>query len=189
MALAALAAASLPLAGCMVGPDYVRPPVVQPEGFKSQTVNQPAPPIAPEWWRMYADPDLAQLIATATASNQSIALAVARVDEARALARIAASYLAPTISVDPSFSRVRSSGTRDNATTGQRVQNGSTINDWLVPIDLTYEVDVWGRVRRGLESARAQAVATADDEAAVRLTVQTDVAQYLLHASPARCAG
>ena len=131
-----------------------------------------------EWWRLYADPNLDQLIATATASNQTIALAVARVDEARALARVAASYLAPTISVSPSFSRVRYSGTRDSTTTGQPVPSGSTVNDWLVPVDLTYEIDVWGRVRRGLESARAQAVASADDEAAVRLTVQTDVAQY-----------
>jgi multidrug efflux system outer membrane protein len=174
----ALVAASLQLAGCMVGPDYKRPPVVQPDGFKSQTVSQPAPPIAPEWWRLYADTSLDQLIATATASNQTLKLAVARVDQARALARIAASYLAPTISVDPSVSRTRYSGSRDSAVTGQRVQRGSTINDWLVPFDLTYEVDVWGRVRRGLESARAQAVATADDEAAVRLTVQTDVAQF-----------
>ena len=79
---------------------------------------------------------------------------------------------------NPSFSRARDSGSRDNPTTGQRVQNGATVSDWLVPIDLTYEVDVWGRVRRGLESARAQAVASADDEAAVRLAVQTDVAQF-----------
>ena len=58
------------------------------------------------------------------------------------------------------------------------VGTSATFNDWLVPIDLTYEIDVWGCVRRGLESARAQAVASADDEAAVRLTVQTDVAQF-----------
>jgi multidrug efflux system outer membrane protein len=99
------------------------------------------------------------------------------VDEARALARVAASYLAPTISLDPSLSRTRLSGTRTSTGTGQ-LQKAATVNDWLVPVDLTYEVDVWGRVRRGLESARAQAVATADDEAAVRLTVQTDVAQF-----------
>jgi outer membrane protein, multidrug efflux system len=174
-------AACVQLAACMVGPDYKRPPVVQPDGFKSQVLGQPAPPIAPvmkDWWRLYADPNLDQLIGTATASNQSLKLAVARVDEARALARVAASYLAPTISVDPSFARVRYSGSRASTTTGQRVQGSVTVNDWLVPFDLTYEVDVWGRVRRGLQAARAQAVASADDEAAVRLTVQTDVAQF-----------
>jgi multidrug efflux system outer membrane protein len=165
------------LAGCMVGPNYKRPPLVPPAAFKSQTNSEPTPPIASEWWRLYADPNLDHLIETATTSNQSLKLTVARVDEARALARVAASYLAPTISAAPSFSRVRYSGTRDSPTTGQRVASGATVNDWLVPVDLTYEVDVWGRVRRGLESARAQAVASADDEAAVRLAVQTDVAQ------------
>jgi multidrug efflux system outer membrane protein len=156
----------------------VRPPVIQPEGFKSQAGSGAAPRIAPEWWCLYGDSTLDQLVATATTSNQSLKLAVARVDEARALARVAASFLAPTISLDPSFARTRLSGTRPSPTTGQRVQGAATINDWLVPFDLTYEVDVWGRVRRGLESARAQLVATADDEAAVRLAVQTDVAQF-----------
>jgi multidrug efflux system outer membrane protein len=152
--------------------------VVEPNGFKSQAGSAPAPRIAPEWWRLYGDPNLDQLIATATASNQSLQLAAARVDEARALARVAASYLAPTISINPTVSRARYSGSRDSTATGQRVASGATVNDWLVPFDLTYEVDMWGRVRRGLQSARAQAVATADDEAAVRLTVQSDVAQY-----------
>ncbi len=174
----ALLAAGLPLAGCMAGPNYKRPPLLPPESFKSQAISAPAPPIAGEWWRLYGDPDLDRLIETAAASNQNLALAVARVDEARALARVAASYLGPTISADPSFSRVRYSGTRASPTTGQPVQGAATVNDWLVPVDLTYEVDVWGRVRRGLQAARAQAVASADDEAMVRLTVQTDVAQF-----------
>ena len=99
-------------------------------------------------------------------------------DQARALARAAGSYRYPTISLNPSFARERTSATRANATTGQSAQSAATYNDWLVPVDLPYEIDVWGRVRRALESARAQAVASADDAAMVRLTVQTDVAQY-----------
>ena len=54
----------------------------------------------------------------------------------------------------------------------------STVNDWLIPVDLAYEIDVWGRVRRSFESSKAQAAATADDAGAVRLTVETDVAQF-----------
>ena len=131
-----------------------------------------------DWWRLYGDPTLDGLIATATIANQDLQLAAARVDEARALARVAASYLAPTISVNPSVARTRVPGTRATPSTGHETEGGTTINDWLLPIDLTYEVDVWGRVRRGLESARAQAVASAYDEAAVRLAVQTDVAQF-----------
>ena len=162
----------------MVGPDYVRPAVEQPARFKSQPASEAAPPIATEWWQLYRDPELNQLIATATASNQTLQQAVARVDEARALARVAGSYLYPTISLDPSFVRQRTSGNRNSAVTGQRVQKGVTVNDWLIPFDLTYEIDVWGRVRRSFESARAQAAASVDDVAVVGLTVATDVAQY-----------
>ena len=169
---------SLLLAGCTVGPDYKRPLVIQPDGFKSQAVSADAPLMAPEWWRLYGEPELDRLIATANASNQTLTQAVAAVDHARALARVAGSFRYPTISINPSFARTRTSATRDSAVTGQQVQGGATFNDWLAPVDLSYEIDVWGRVRRSLESARAQAVASADDEAMVRLTVQTDVAQF-----------
>ena len=103
---------------------------------------------------------------------------MAAVDQARALARVAASFLAPTISTNPTFTRQRTSANRRSTISGQPVGIGATFNDWLFPIDLTYEIDVWGRVRRGLQSARAQAAASADDEAMVRLMVQADVAQF-----------
>ena len=164
--------------GCMVGPNYVRPSVEQPATFKSQAADEPAVAVAREWWRLYAEPELDQLIATASASNQTIRQAVARVDEARALARVAGSFLYPTISVNPSFTRLRTSGNRESTITGQRVQRGVNVNDWLIPFDLTYEIDVWGRVRRSFESARAQAAATAADVGVVRLMVETDVAQF-----------
>ena len=162
----------------MVGPNYARPAVEQPANFKSQADSEPAPAIAKEWWRLYGDPELDRLIATATALNQTLRQAVARVDEARALARVAASFLFPTISTNPSFTHLRTSGNRDSTVTGKRVQQGVTVNDWLIPFDLTYEIDVWGRVRRSFESSRAQAAATASDAGLVRLTVETDVAQF-----------
>src|SRR5436189_1469898 len=161
----------------MVGPNYKRPAVEQPLYFKSQAASGEAALMEREWWRLYGDADLDQLIATATASNQTLRQAVARVDEARALARVAASFLFPTISTNPSFTHLRTSGNRDSTITGRRVQQGVTVNDWLLPFDLTYELDVWGRVRRSFESSRAQAAATADDAGLVRLTVETAVAQ------------
>jgi multidrug efflux system outer membrane protein len=161
----------------MVGPDYKQPPVVQPAGFKSAAGGD-ASLIAPEWWRRYREPELDQLIATAMASNQTLQQAVAAVDQARALARVAASFLVPEVSASPTFTRQRTSSNRRSNISGQPVGTSATFNDWLVPIDLTYEVDVWGRVRRGLQSARAQAAASADDAAMVRLMVQTDVAQF-----------
>ena len=175
---ATLWAASVLGGGCMVGPDYVRPSVEQPATFKSLAADEPAAAIDREWWRLYGDPDLDRLIATAAASNQTLRQAVARVDEARALARVAASFFWPTISADPTFTHVRASANRDSTTTGQRVERGVTVNDWLIPFDLSYEGDVWGRVRRSFESSEAQAAATAADAAAVRLTVETDVAQF-----------
>src|SRR5712692_5725534 len=176
--LAALSTVSVMAGACMVGPDYVRPSVEQPARFKSQATSEMGPPIPEEWWRLYREPDLDRLIASAGESNQTLRQAVARVDEARALARVAGSYLYPTISNNPSFSRTRYSGNRDSTLTGQKVQQGVTVNDWLIPFDLTYEIDVWGRVRRSFESARAQAAASVDDVAVVGLTVATDVAQY-----------
>jgi multidrug efflux system outer membrane protein len=178
--LAACAAFSVAMAaagGCMVGPRYVRPPIEPPASFKSPAPNGDQQ-VPEEWWRLYGDADLDRLIATANASNQTLRIAVARVDEARALARVAASYRYPTITAGGTYTRQRTSANRVSTITGQPVASSATFNDWLVPVDLSYEVDVWGRVRRSLQAARAQAVATKDDEAVVRLAVQTDVAQY-----------
>ena len=163
--------------GCAVGPKYARPTIEQPRRFKSPAPDG-GPALVKDWWRLYRDPKLDELIATANASNQTIRQAVARVDEARALARVAASFRFPTIALNPTVSRQRFSGNRASAVTSAPVQSGATISDWTVPVDLTYEVDVFGRVRRSVQAADAQAAASVDDEAVVRLAVQTDVAQF-----------
>jgi len=176
--LAALPTVSVMAGACMVGPDYVRPSVEEPARFKSQAVSELGPPIPAEWWQLYREPELDRLIATATESNQTLRQAVARVDEARALARVAGSFLYPTISSNPRFSHTRYSANRDSTVTGQQVPQGVTVNDWLIPINLTYEIDVWGRVRRSFESARAQAKASEEDVGVVRLIVETDVTRF-----------
>jgi len=176
--LTALSTVAVMAAGCAVGPNYVRPAVDQPARFKSQPADNAAPLIAPEWWKLYNDPELDQLIASAQASNQTLRQAVAAVDQARALARIARSYLYPSVAFNLNFLRERLSANRVSSITGLKVPNGTTISDWLMPFDLTYEIDVWGRIRRTIESAKAQTAASADDLAMVRLTVETDVAQY-----------
>jgi multidrug efflux system outer membrane protein len=177
LVLVALAAAGA-TAGCAAGPIYARPAVEQPAAFKSPAVEgESAAAIPGEWWRLYREPALDDLIAAANASNQTLRQAVARVDAARALARVAASFRYPTVSLDPIVSRQRLSGTRASPLTGTAVQGSATNSDWLVPFDLTYEIDVWSRVRRSLQAARAQAHAAADDEAVIRLAMQSDVAQ------------
>jgi multidrug efflux system outer membrane protein len=171
-----LTALAVTVAACTVGPSYRRPPVEQPPAFKSEP---PAPALAlPDrgWWKLYADPELDGLIVAANAANQTLRQAVARVDEARALARVAGSYLYPSVSANPAFSRTRLSGTRASQVTGQAVTGSATVSDWIIPADLSYEIDVWGRVRRSYESSRATARAAAADEAVVRLTVQAQVA-------------
>ena len=162
----------------MVGPNYSRPAVEQPPAFKSELPASPVTLPESDWWELYADPELTPLIAAANASNQTLRQAVARVDQARALARVAGSYLYPSISANPAFSRTRYSANRDSQFSGQPVGQGSTISDWIITADLSYEIDVWGRVRRSFESARATAEAAAEDEAVVRLGVQADVASF-----------
>jgi multidrug efflux system outer membrane protein len=142
--------------------------------------DQDAIPV--EWWRLYRDADLDRLIDVANTANQTIHQAVARLDQARALARVAAGFRYPTVAVDAALTRQRISPNRVSTFTGQPVGTSVTFNDWLVPIDFSYEVDVFGRIRRSLQAARAAAAASEDDEAVVRLAVQTDVAQlyYML---------
>src|SRR5690242_11399145 len=87
--LATLSSLTVLTGGCMVGPNYARPDVEQPMQFKSAAGREAAPAISADWWTLYREPDLDQLIATAHRSNQTIRQAVARVDQARALARVA----------------------------------------------------------------------------------------------------
>ena len=82
------------------------------------------------------------------------------------------------MTANPNFTRTRLSANRASTISGAVVGRSATINDWQIPFDLTYEIDVWGRVRRSVEASEAQAVATTDDFAVVRLTVATDVASY-----------
>ena len=176
--IAALSSMTVLVSGCMVGPNYTRPPVAQPLQFKSGATATSGPPVQADWWRLYGDADLDQLIATAQASNQTLQQAVARVDQARALALVAGSFLYPTITADPHYSRTTYSENRRGTLNGNRAQRRVTLNDFLIPIDLSYELDVWGRVRRSFESARAQAAATAADLGVVRLVIETDVALF-----------
>ena len=128
----------------MVGPDYVRPAVEQPEAYKSAGSPSASPPVAREWWKLYGDAELGRLVDAAHASNQTLRQAAGRVAEARAYARIAASYLRRP---PPSTRYFRVPGirrNRDSTITGQSVGTPISVSDWLVPLDLSYEVDVWG---------------------------------------------
>jgi multidrug efflux system outer membrane protein len=165
-------------ASCAVGPDY-QPP--KPAQFAPADWHwKPAQPAdaAPkgDWWNVFHDPVLAGLESNAIAGNQNLRAAVARVDQARAAARLTRSQFFPELSLDPSFSRQRVSGNEPIPFSIPFKLKPVYINTYNVPLDLSYELDLWGRVRRSFQSAAAQAQATAADTQNILLTLAADVA-------------
>ncbi len=165
-------------ASCTVGPNY-QPPV--PAQFAPADWHwKPAEPgdAAPkgDWWNVFHDPVLAGLETNAIARNQNLRAAVARVDQARAAARLTRSQFFPELSLDPSFSRQRTSGNQPIPFNIPFQLKPIYLNTYNVPLDLSYEVDLWGRVRRSFQSAGAQAQASVADTQNILLTLTADIA-------------
>ena len=160
-----------------IGPDYKQPTNFIPESYKAMELGQwkegrPLDSVPKgNWWEVFGDPKLNDLESKAMRANQSLKAAVARVDQARATARVARSELLPSLNLDPSFNRQRYS---PNALPSF---GSLTANTWQAPLDLSYEIDLWGRVRRGFESARAEAQGFLAAFGNVLLTLEADVAQ------------
>jgi multidrug efflux system outer membrane protein len=155
------------LSGCTLGPAYQRPAMVVPPVYREAAPWKEATPgdalDKGAWWRLYADPVLDDLQERARSANQDLQAAVARVDQARAAARISESALYPRIDLDPSAQRGRS--------------NGTTATVLRVPFDLGYEIDLWGRVRRTVEAGTAEYEASRAEMENVLLTLQAEVAR------------
>ena len=167
----ALALAGVWLAsGCLLGPDYARPPLETPAKYGAETAPQGEVSLDTEWWKLFDDPTLTALEEQARAANQDLQLAIARVAEARATARISQSEFFPTVTLDPFFQAGR------NSANGLSPDTPRHATDYSVPFDLSYEVDLWGRVRRSFESATADARASENDYGVVALTLAADVA-------------
>jgi multidrug efflux system outer membrane protein len=161
---------------CAVGPDYERPALDVPASYGEPAAAPPtgAPPVDTEWWSLFGDPTLTALEEEARGANQDLQLAVARVDEARSTARIAQSEFYPTVTLDPAYATRRESATRPGSTSS----TGTYTQEVVVPFDLSYEIDFWGRVRRTFESATAQAHASESDYRVVALSIASDVATF-----------
>jgi multidrug efflux system outer membrane protein len=158
------------VAGCAVQPDYKRPEVELPAAWKES-----APRFAEDgrWWKVYRDPALDRLVEEALAQNRDLAVAVARVDEARALVGIAQSRLAP--SIDATFDRSRS---LSSAATGLLPPNvPRETNDYRLSLNVSYELDLWGRLRSGTAAARADLLATQAARDTLQLLVAAQVAR------------
>lgn len=184
------------LAGCAVGPDYHRPealksrPVPGAFGDQGSATNRlewkAAEPSAQlprgAWWGVFGDAELNRLETLAEGDNQDLAAAAARFELARAQVGIARADFFPQISAQPNLVRQRTSVNASQL--GQVAGAAYTYNTYMVPLDLSWELDLWGRVRRQTESARARFSAAAEDLESVKLALQAEVAAdyFLLRA-------
>ncbi len=160
------------LGACAVGPNYVRPTTPAPAGFKEAqgwSVAAPADTLdRGEWWTLFNDPVLNDLERKVLVSNQTLAASEAAYREARAVVRGQRAALFPTVSLDGSGSRAKSQGAGG--------ASGGPSNSYKVDIGATWEIDVWGRIRRTVESAKASAQASEADLAGARLSAQGELA-------------
>ena len=169
--------AALLLGGCMVGPDYMKPSVPMTSIYKEADgwkVAQPGDHLPRgQWWVILGDPELHALEEQVAAANQNLKIAEARLREARALVRFNRAALFPTISAGVGISSIRDSANRPFLT--PNVNTGSS-GDLLFSLDMSYEIDLWGRVRRTVAAARNEAQATAADLETARLSLQAELA-------------
>ena len=166
------------LCACTVGPDYVRPGVEAPAAYKEQgtamqtwKLARPADGTSRgKWWEIFNDPELNALEEQVNISNQNLIAAEAQFRQARALVRFARAGYFPTATGGASVIR-----SRQSATLGQRPVAQGPLTDYTLPLDLSWELDVWGRVRRTVEANEASAQASAADLEAVRLALQAEL--------------
>jgi NodT family efflux transporter outer membrane factor (OMF) lipoprotein len=176
-------------AGCAVGPRYSRPaaPVPAPDAWKTQPPWEQAAPkdAIPKgaWWQVFHDPALDAYEQQLLQANQSLVAARDRLDQARSLARVATADMFPQLSVDPSAVRERGSGNRPLSGAVPTIVNGVpqpivpyTQSVYTVPFSLSYEADLFGRVRHNVEAANASLQSTAADLQNVQLVLTAELA-------------
>jgi len=163
------AALVLLLAGCAVQPDYERPQLELPAGWQA---SAPRPAAGEPWWRVYGDPVLERLIDEALANNSDILVAAARVDEARALLGVARSALRPTVGANASAGRSRASAATGLLPPGVDRERAN----YRATLDVSYEIDIFGRLRASSEAAAAELAASEAVRDAVRLALTSRVA-------------
>lgn len=164
--LATALTATLLLAGCAVGPDYQRPAMPLPEQHKESAAMAPSvAPVNPAWWTLFGDAALNALVEQALTANQDLQAAMARLAAAEAAAREAGADALPNIGLAVSSGRSQSSGETFN---GRKIGT-ATYNTHRAAMSLNYEIDLWGRVRRSSEAARAEALASRFGRDSLRL--------------------
>jgi multidrug efflux system outer membrane protein len=171
---AILALVAMALSGCIsLAPDYERPALDLPAGWAAPE-GQSAASVGAQWWKLYGDERLDKLVEEALANNANLALAVARVDEARALLGESRAGQFPTVDAGVEASRTKSS-----LTTAVALPPGTdrTTDNYRATLSAAYEVDLWGRLRDTTAAARAELLASEAARETVRITLAADVVQ------------
>lgn len=172
--LASCLAAPALAAGCMVGPDYQRPAIDLPQSYSGAPAEAGAPAPRADWWTLYGDATLNELVASTFARNVDLRLAVARIEETDANLREANAAFLPQVDLGASASRTRAS-----ARTAVPLFAGvpALRNNVRLTVSTAFELDFWGRLRRGAEAVRAQALASRYARDVVALTLAGLAAQ------------
>ena len=164
------------LSGCTVGPNYRRPEVIVPADWRN----------APEqrdslgdlgWWGIFQDPALHELLSTAVVANRDVQVAVARVLESRAQLGVARATQFPQVNAGASYQYTRPNSENSPFLNGSRGRSPFTGDDFETSVDLAFELDLWGRLRRATEAARAELLAREENRRAVLITLVSDVAR------------
>ena len=159
---------ALLIAGCTLGPDYQRPETTVPDAFEQSTVSGPS--IANmDWWELFGDEQLNSLVRIALEQNKDIAIAISRIEEARAALGFVRSDQYPQFGISADVNR------------GKTVAILPVRNSFVLAGNLSYELDLWGKLRRSTESAQAELLATVEASNSVMITLIADVSSaYLL---------
>ena len=171
------------LTGCMVGPKYTKPDTPLAPEFKETSepqagdgwkVAQPSDGVLrKKWWETYDDTKLNELESQVEPANQTVKIAEANFRQARTAIRFNRSAEAPTIGTSPSIASIRASANQPYLPAGVA---GNGTGDFTLPLDLSYEVDLWGRIRRSVTAARESAQASAADLASALLSIHAEIA-------------
>lgn len=173
----------LPLMGCALGPDYERPEIEEPPDFRGQLDSQTGEESLAniEWWDLFQDPHLQSLIRSALIENKDLRLAASRVREARSQYRVTRADQLPQVDGNTSLQRNQTSGAVARqfgigAGTGSN-REGPTTSQWKATLDLSFEIDLWGKFRRATEAAQAELLGKEWAQRTVTLTLVSDIAQ------------
>ena len=176
VAYSVLILAALLLTGCAVGPKYKTPAVPVPPAYKEAANWKTAQPndqnLGGNWWEIFSDPQLNSLEQQINVSNQNLKAAVAQYQQSRAALRYVRADYYPTVTAGPSATRQMYSNNRPP----QSTFDGETFNDFVLPVNFSYQVNAWGRVSKNVESYREQAQASAADLAVVNLSMHAALA-------------